>query len=96
MGEPNPLNRDAARGLSPNIPGDNDRRYYVDSHSRSFVKALSWRITALVVTSIVVWVITRSMEFTAAVAVADTLLKIGLYYLHERIWNRSRFGRETS
>ena len=95
MGESNPLSRDVARGLSPNQPGDNDRRYSVDSHARSFVKALSWRITALIVTSIVVWVITGSMEFAAAVGAVDALLKIGLYYLHERIWNRSRFGRET-
>ena len=69
--------------------------YYADSHVRSIVKALSWRITALIVTSVLVLVITGSMEFAAAVGAADAVIKIGLYYLHERVWNRSRFGREA-
>ena len=95
IGEPNVLGQDGAHGLSPNGPARDEMRYHADSRVRSILKALSWRITALIVTSIVVWVITGSLEFAAAVGAADTLIKLGLYYVHERLWNRSRFGRET-
>jgi uncharacterized membrane protein len=95
MGEPNVLGQDVAHGLSPNGPAGDEKRYYVDSRARSFLKSMSWRVTALTVTSIVVWVITGSLEFAAAVGLADTLIKVSLFYAHERIWNRSRFGRET-
>ena len=95
MREPNVLSRDVARGLSPETHVENEKHYHVDSRTRSVVKALSWRITALIVTSIVVWVITGSLEFAAAVAGADTLIKIVLFYFHERIWIRAKFGRET-
>jgi adenylylsulfate kinase len=81
--------------LVTNSTVQDQKIYYADSHVRSIAKALSWRITALIVTGVLVLLITGSLEFAAAVGAADTLLKIGLYYLHERIWVRSRFGREA-
>ena len=95
MAESNVLNQDLPHGLPPDVPVVDRNLYYEDSRVRSIVKAFSWRITALIVTSIVVWVVTGSLEFAAVVGAADALLKIFLYYFHERMWNRSRFGRPT-
>ena len=64
-----------------------------ESHLRSLIKALSWRVTALIITVAVVKVVTGDTGVAAAVGGADALVKIGLYYFHERIWNRIRLGR---
>ena len=71
---------------------ENDNIQGSDSPARSFVKAMSWRVTALIVTVTIVWLVTDEVAFAASVGILDTLVKIGLYYLHERAWNRSRFG----
>jgi uncharacterized membrane protein len=85
-----------SHGASADVPGGDMRANYRESRIRSFLKALSWRITGLVVTSSVVLVITGSLEFAAAAAAIDSLLKIVLYYVHERAWNQAGFGRATS
>ena len=41
----------------------------------------------------VAWVVTGQLEFAATIGVADALVKLGAYYLHERAWNRVGYGR---
>ena len=67
----------------------------VESHYRSLAKAISWRVVALIVTGIVVWVITDEIAFAVSVGILDAAVKIGLYYLHERAWDRLKFGRKS-
>ena len=64
-----------------------------DSHTRSLIKALSWRVSAFIITVSVVLVLTGEAAFAAAIGIADAAIKIGIYYLHERVWNRTNFGR---
>lgn len=64
-----------------------------DSHSRSIVKALSWRVLATAITVSVVLIITGKIRLAAEIGLLDTLIKLGVYYLHERIWNRVPYGR---
>lgn len=56
-------------------------------------KALSWRVTALVVTVIVVKIATGDTEMAATVGAADALVKFVLYFFHERLWIRVKLGR---
>ena len=63
-----------------------------ESHGRSLMKALSWRVTALAATVTVVLLLTGEVRFAVIVGGADALVKIGLYYFHERAWNRIGFG----
>ena len=65
----------------------------VESHYRSLAKAISWRVVALIVTGSVVWGITGEIAFAVTVGILDAAVKIGLYYLHERAWDRLKFGR---
>ena len=65
----------------------------MESHKRTIAKAFSWRITGTTITTCIAWLVTGRLEFAAAVGVLDTLIKLGTYYLHERAWNRIRFGR---
>ena len=65
----------------------------MESRRRSLTKAMSWRITALIVTVSVVLVATGDTEIAAVVGLGDALVNIVLYYMHERVWNRVSIGR---
>ncbi len=66
----------------------------IESRKRSLTKSISWRIIATTITMLVsfMWL----GEWTTAIALAITanVIKGLLYYIHERVWNRTDFGRE--
>jgi uncharacterized membrane protein len=64
----------------------------IESHLRSIIKALSWRFLATVITFSVSWIIIGEFKIAAEIGIADTLIKLGVYYSHERVWNRFSFG----
>lgn len=59
---------------------------------RHFAKAITWRIVASLTTFIIGWTITGDLNFGMAIGAADVVIKIVLYYLHERAWYHSTFG----
>jgi adenylylsulfate kinase len=65
----------------------------VETHSRSVVKAISWRIVATLTTVLLVFVFTRDFVISLGVGSLEFLLKILVYYLHERVWNMIQYGR---
>jgi uncharacterized membrane protein len=65
----------------------------VETHFRSIVKAISWRVGGTVVTFLVAWVLAGSLDLAARIGVLDTVIKIGAFYVHERLWNRLSFGK---
>jgi len=67
-----------------------------DSARRSVVKALTYRTGGVIVTSSVAWLATGQVQMAVAIGAADTAVKLALYYLHERAWNRIGFGRARS
>ena len=64
----------------------------METHFRTFIKALSWRIIATLVTFTISWIVTGEMTFAAEIGIADALIKICAYYLHERAWVHVAFG----
>jgi len=67
---------------------------YRETHTRSMVKTISWRVIATVTTSLIVWALTKRLEFALLVGGLDTSLKLVFYFLHERAWDKSNFGRK--
>lgn len=65
----------------------------MDTHKRTLLKTVSWRVLALFTTAGVTLLLTGRLDFAITVGVADSLLKFFIYYLHERLWSRSRFGQ---
>lgn len=59
---------------------------------RHLAKAITWRIVASITTFAIGWTVTGSLDFGMAIGAADVVIKIALYYLHERAWYHSRFG----
>ena len=68
----------------------------LESRKRSMVKSLSWRILAGIITACVALVMTGQLEFAAKIGLADTTVKLLIYFLHERIWNKISYGRATT
>jgi len=66
----------------------------IENHRRSIIKAVTWRIIALTVTSVVVFLFTQETVLAVEIGLIDSLIKLFTYYAHERAWNKIRFGRE--
>ena len=64
-----------------------------ETHARSIIKGLTWRLIATTTTVILVFIFTRSFTLSAEIGALDISLKILFYYLHERGWNRLKWGR---
>ncbi|MHC4389167.1 MAG: DUF2061 domain-containing protein [Planctomycetota bacterium] len=73
-----------------------------DAPCRSVLKAISWRVIATATTVTIVFFLTRlcgfpfheSLKLSSVAGVADIILKLILYYLHERVWGLSSLGRK--
>ena len=65
--------------------------YKQESHLRSIIKGISWRIIATVDTILIVLIITClkgncSIDHAITIGFLEFLLKLLVYYLHERVW----------
>ena len=65
----------------------------METHFRSIAKAVSYRIVGTINTCLVAWVITGNIDLAARIGIVDISLKIVVFYVHERLWNRSKFGK---
>lgn len=60
---------------------------------RSMVKAISWRATGTIDTLVVSYLVTGKITTALSIGGIEVFTKMTLYYFHERIWNRLKFGR---
>ena len=59
---------------------------YRESHLRSFLKALSWRVLATTTTAVIAWFITGDISTAIAIGSIEFIAKFFIYYGHERVW----------
>lgn len=64
-----------------------------DSHARSVVKGITWRITGTIDTMIMAFIVTGELNNAIKIGLTEVFTKIILFYLHERLWNIIPFGR---
>ena len=69
---------------------------YFETHTRSVAKAVSWRILGTLATSAIVFAFTRRWALSLFVGGLEFVLKIGLFWLHERAWDRLSYGRREA
>jgi len=62
--------------------------------TRSFVKALSYRIWGTLSSVAVAYAITKNSSLSITIAFWETVVKIFIYYAHERGWNYVQWGRK--
>lgn len=61
--------------------------------ARSFTKSLSYRIFGTLSSWAVVYVITGKGTLATLIAFWETVVKVAIYYYHERAWNKIKWGR---
>lgn len=67
----------------------------IDSHKRSIVKAVLWRVGSICVLIVISWMITHDVAETTAITAVYHFVAICLYYSYERFWDRVRWGRNN-
>jgi uncharacterized membrane protein len=64
----------------------------IKQHKRHWVKAVSYRVFGTLVSTAVAYVVSHDIRVSASVFAIDGIGKIFLYYLHECVWDRIRWG----
>jgi uncharacterized membrane protein len=66
------------------------------SRKRHLAKAFTYRIVGSIITASVAWFLTGDVKVGGTIGVAEFFSKIFLYYLHERLWYRCKWGVEKT
>ena len=66
----------------------------MESNSRSIAKAVSYRVLGSLSTALIVFVFSGNIKASLGVGALDVIVKMALYYLHERLWNHITYGRQ--
>lgn len=61
--------------------------------ARSLTKSFSYRVFGTLSSFLVVYAITGKGSLSALIAFWETVVKVAIYYWHERIWNKVQWGR---
>jgi uncharacterized membrane protein len=64
-----------------------------ERHSRSIVKAISWRTLGTLDTILISWFISGELSIAFSIGTFELLTKTFLYYFHERAWNGIKWGK---
>ncbi|MBB72263.1 MAG: hypothetical protein CMF50_07685 [Legionellales bacterium] len=56
------------------------------SRKISVIKAISWRTFATLTTIVISYIVVRKVSFAITIGSLEVIVKIFLYYLHERAW----------
>jgi uncharacterized membrane protein len=65
----------------------------MESTARSLAKAVSYRVMGSAGTALVVLILSGNMKISLGVGALDMVLKMALYFVHERLWNYIPYGR---
>jgi uncharacterized membrane protein len=66
-----------------------------EARLRSILKGASYRVVGTITTFAITLTITGSASTATSVGLADVVVKVGVYYAHERAWNRVHFGKHV-
>jgi len=77
----------------PSLNVQNKQVMVEEKRYRSIVKAISWRVTGTIDTFIVSYIITGKPVLALSISGVEVVTKMFLYYWHERLWTRIKFGK---
>jgi len=67
---------------------------YKETNKRSIAKGITWRVIATATTILIVYLFFDRLDLAIAAGAIETVLKIGLFWVHERAWFKIRWGRK--
>ena len=70
-----------------------DNGKVIETRFRSIIKGLVWRGLASLATVLLVYLFSGDMVMAGRIGVLEVIVKLLLYYSHERVWNVISWGR---
>ena len=64
-----------------------------DTKIRSWAKAFTWRVVGIIILGWITWLFTKDWGETTIITVTFHSIRLILYYVHERLWEKIRWGR---
>lgn len=64
-----------------------------ETNIRSVAKSITFRILATLTTMLLVYIFFGRLDLAAIIGGLEILIKLILYFFHERIWNRVSWGK---
>ena len=61
---------------------------FKESHLRSVLKAITYRIVGTLTTGLLAYAVTRDFGVSLTIGALEPLVKTAVYYLHERSWQQ--------
>ena len=65
-----------------------------ESHIRSIIKAVTWRALATLTTMTLVYIFIGDVTIALSVGGIEVFLKMLIYFGHERVWDKIRWGKK--
>ena len=65
----------------------------METQARSIAKTISYRLIGSMATAMICFAVSGRLVLSLGAGAADMVVKLGLYFLHERIWARIDYGR---
>jgi uncharacterized membrane protein len=62
------------------------------TRTRSIVKSILWRVICIAVSITTSFFLTGEWNIAVAIGLAYNVTNVVLYYFHERMWNRIKWG----
>jgi adenylylsulfate kinase len=66
----------------------------IETKKRSLLKAVSWRVFATATTTLIVFIFFGRLDLAIAAGVVESITKIAIYFVHERIWSNIKYGKK--
>lgn len=64
-----------------------------ETRKRSIVKSIVWRFVCIVVSIVISYFLTAKWDVAVAIGSSYNITTMVLYYFHERLWNKVRWGK---
>ena len=62
------------------------------SRKRHLLKTITWRVIGTLDTMMIAWLISGDPLVGVSIGGVELFTKMILYYIHERVWYKSKFG----
>lgn len=66
---------------------------FKETATRSLCKALTYRVTGTIATGLIAYFVTGNWKAALAIGFIEPFVKLAMYYIHERVWQRVAFGK---
>jgi len=70
-----------------------EKKKSLETHARAWIKSIVWRIFGIAILGAISWIVTHSWKEMSLITILFHSIRVVLYYVHERIWERIQWGR---